>query len=130
MYPGGRRGKMRVNFSRPRKIHHEDSVGTWGRASRAPLYWGGCRGNFCRRCPTNPFSECFLRIFGAPCLLSLANFPQNQGCRRSKNVPDAPEGLKKYGEQHTKVPRGCPNKHDCLDFLKTKQQQQQQQQQN
>ena len=33
--PGGRAGKIRANFWRPRKNCHEDSLGTWGRATEA-----------------------------------------------------------------------------------------------
>ena len=33
--PGGYRGKISVYFTRPRKIDRDDSLGTWGRASRA-----------------------------------------------------------------------------------------------
>ena len=34
---GGCRGKVHANFFRTRKKYHEDSLGTWGRASRAPM---------------------------------------------------------------------------------------------
>ena len=38
VYPGWRRRKIRANLSRLRTNYNEDSLSTWGRASRAPMY--------------------------------------------------------------------------------------------
>ena len=40
----------------------------------------------------------------------LRNVVKKPGLRRPRSPPGAPGGSKKYGEQVTKVPRGCPKK--------------------